>query len=85
LGISRAVGRFLAEGFETSGNVAVFSERYGDGIGEYDLSENVVRDEIGEVEPPQPKKEPSLEVPGDLGGKFGNGFCMVVLESSESF
>jgi hypothetical protein len=38
---------------------------------------------MGEVIPPQPKKDPSLEVPGDLG-RLGNGFCMVVFESFEA-
>lgn len=62
----------------------MLSERYGEGIGEYDFSEKVVVDELGDVVPPQLKKDPSLEAPGDLG-KFGNGFCMVLLESLDSF
>jgi hypothetical protein len=40
----------------------------GDCAGEWALSsEKVVVDEAGEVLPPQPKKEPSFDVPGDLG------------------
>lgn len=53
---------------------------FGEGIGEKDLSEKVVVEDAGDAAaPPQPKKVPSLEAPGDLGG-----FCMVVLESYES-
>ena len=37
-------------------------------------------DEAGDVAPPHPKKEPSLDVPGDLG----RSFCIVVLESFDS-
>lgn len=49
-------------------------------MGEYDFSENVVVDDGGDVVlAPQPKKEPSLEAPGDFGA-----FCIVVLESYES-
>ena len=40
----------------------------GDGMGEKFLSsENVVVDDAGEVFPPHPKKDPSLDAPGDLG------------------
>lgn len=49
-------------------------------MGEKDFSENVVVEEGGDVLlAPQPKKEPSLEAPGDFGT-----FCIVVLESYES-
>ena len=44
------------------------------------MSENVVVEEVGDVVPPQPKNEPSLEALGDLGCDF----CMVVLESLDS-
>jgi hypothetical protein len=42
----------------------------GVGRGEYGLSEKVVVEEAGE---PQPKKDPSLEPPGDLGCVFCTG------------
>lgn len=49
-------------------------------MGEKDLSENVVVEDVGEF-PPQPKNDPSLEAPGDFGGC---DFCIVVLESLDS-
>jgi len=39
-------------------------------MGEYGFSEKLVVDEIGEVFPPQPKKEPSFDPPGDFDGDF---------------
>jgi hypothetical protein len=75
-----AVGMFRGGGLEASGNLEM-SSLYGDGMGEYEFSEKVVVEETGDVVPPHPKKEPSFDVPGDLG----RGFCMVVLESVESF
>ena len=36
-------------------------------MGEKDFSEKVVVEDAGDVFPPQPKKDPSLEVPGDFG------------------
>ncbi len=53
-----ALGIFLAGALETSVGVRVSKGR-GDGMGEIDLSE------LGDVLPPQPKKVPSLEVPGE--------------------
>ena len=49
-------------------------------MGDIDFSEKVVVEEAGDVLPPQPKKDPSLEAPGD----FGSAFWMVVLESFDS-
>lgn len=57
---------------------------FGDGMGDIDLSENVVVGDAGDVFPPQPKKEPSFDAPGDFGGILGSGFCIVVVESSDS-
>jgi hypothetical protein len=48
-----------------------FAGDVGDGMGEKFLSsENVVVDDAGEVFPPHPKKDPSLDAPGDLGCGF---------------
>lgn len=54
---------------EASGRVRLYSEDWteGEGMGEIDFSENVVVEEAGDAFPPQPKKDPSLEAPGDLG------------------
>jgi hypothetical protein len=49
-------------------------------MGDIDFSEKVVVEEAGDVLPPQPKKDPSLEAPGD----FGSAFWMVILESFDS-
>lgn len=76
-----AAGIFLLDVvLEASTVVRVYSLGPGDGIGEKDLSENVVVEDVGEFAP-QPKNEPSLEPPGD----FGCCFCIVVLDSFESF
>ena len=64
---------------DASGSGRLSSEVLAEGMGEKDFSENVLVEEGGEVLPPQPKKEPSLEAPGDFGA-----FCTVVLESYES-
>ena len=48
-------------------------------MGEKDFSENVVVEDAGDVLPPQPKNDPSLDAPGD----FGKGL-FVVLESCDS-
>jgi hypothetical protein len=45
----------------------------GVGRGEYGFSEKVVVEEAGDDAPPQPKKDPSLEPPGDLGWVFCTG------------
>jgi hypothetical protein len=66
---------------EASGSVRLYWEDWGEGMGEIDFSENVVVDEAGDGLPPQPKKDPSFEAPGD----FGSAFWMVVLDSFESF
>ena len=42
-------------------------EVFGEGMGDMDLSENVVVEDAGEIFPPQPKKDPSFDVPGDFG------------------
>jgi hypothetical protein len=65
-----AVGIFLLLDLEASARARLCSEDCGDGIGEKDFSEKVVIDEAGDVLPPQPKKDPSLEAPGDFGCGF---------------
>jgi hypothetical protein len=63
-----AVGMFLAVVvLEASGRARLYSEDWGEGMGEMDFSEKVVVEEAGDVFPPQLKKDPSLEAPGDLG------------------
>ena len=82
MGISMAVGiarvMFVRD---ASGSGRLSLEALLDGMGEKDFSESVVVEDGGDVlpAPPQPKKEPSLEAPGDFGA-----FCIVVLESYES-
>lgn len=56
-----------------------FAGDVGEGMGEKFLSsEKVVVDEAGEVFPPHPKKEPSLDAPGDLGSCLSEGLLMLV-------
>ena len=78
-GTSIAVGIFLVAVLEASDRVRLCSDEWGDGIGEKDLSENVVVEDTGDVLPPQPKNDPSLDAPGD----FGKGL-FVMLESCDS-
>jgi hypothetical protein len=77
-----AVGLLILEGMvlEASAEFEYGSRVCGDGIGEYDFSENDVVEDAGDVFPPQPKNDPSLEPPGDFGGPL----LIVVLESYES-
>lgn len=58
----------------------VLCSEYGEGIGENALSSSkLVEVEAGDVLPPQPKKDPSLEVPGDFVlGDLGNGLLLLV-------
>jgi hypothetical protein len=66
LGISRPAGILRMDPDDPLGSEA--GGDGGDGRGENALSsENVVVDEAGDVLPPQPKKDPSFDVPGDLG------------------
>jgi hypothetical protein len=66
-----AVGMFLVVVvLEASGRVRLYSEDWGEGMGEIDFSEKVVVEEAGDGAPPQPKKDPSLEAPGDFGSDF---------------
>lgn len=76
--MSMADGGFLAP-FDLDTSAGLCSDAWGDGIGEYDLSEKLVVEEAGDIAPPHPKNDPSLEAPGDLGN-----FCMVALESFDS-
>ncbi len=55
---------------EASGRVRLYWEDWGEGMGEIDFSEKVVVEDAGDVLPPQPKKDPSLEAPGDFGSDF---------------
>ena len=76
-----AEGKFrVVVGLEASGRVRLYWDDWGDGMGETDFSEKVVVEEAGDGLPPQPKKEPSLEAPGD----FGSGFWMVLSGSFDS-
>ncbi len=63
-----AEGRFrVVVVLEASGRVRLYWEDWGEGMGEIDFSEKVVVDDAGDVLPPQPKNEPSVEAPGDFG------------------
>ncbi len=66
-----AEGRFRAVVvLEASGRVRLYWDDWGEGMGEIDFSEKVVVEDAGDVLPPQPKNEPSLEAPGDFGNDF---------------
>ena len=65
-----AVGIFLVLDLEASVRERLCSEDCGDGMGEKDFSEKDVEGEAGDVLPPQPKKDPSFEAPGDFGSDF---------------
>jgi hypothetical protein len=70
-GTSMAEGRFReVVVLEASGRVRLYGDEWGDGMGEMDCSEKVVVGEAGDRLPPQPKKDPSFEVPGDFGSAF---------------
>jgi len=55
---------------------------WGDGMGENSFSEKLDVEDAGDVLPPQPKKEPSFEAPGDFCGDL---LLTVVLLSFVSF
>jgi hypothetical protein len=57
-----------------------FAGVVGDGKGEFFSSENVTLVEPGEVFPPQPKKDPSFDAPGDLGS--GLSMLLIVFASN---